>query len=433
MNAKWLRYIIRFLLGDDLSPEIVSAIGYTSNPTLFAKYNVVIIPSGFFDESCYGHLRSIPVLPLREIEGIPLLFGTPEVEMVGATLVVKADIIASTYFLITRYEEIIRRNVRDEHGRFPGKESLPCKAGFIDRPVVDEYRLLLRRWLRQTHLNVPDIKKEIRRVWLTHDVDAPFLYRFWRGVFRSLRDGRGIKQSFAGKFGTFLKDPYYTFPWIFEQDSRLIQALGKKRCQDVYFFRGGGKTQKDKPHYNLQCVELQHLLSELELRQAAIGLHASYEAGINPVLLLNERKTLRKATRKKIRYNRHHFLACREPEDMLHLEAAGITHDFTMGYADMAGFRLGTAWPVQWINPTNKRLSPILLHPLHIMDGTLDDARYMGLSFTEAQEYCLRLIERIKKTGGELSLLWHNSSLAEGGNNYQRPLYAYLIDQLSGK
>ena len=30
---------------------------------------------------------------------------------------------------------------------------------------------------------------------------------------------------------------------------------------------------------------------------------------------------------------------------------AGITDDFTMGYADIAGFRLGTCRSVRWINP----------------------------------------------------------------------------------
>ena len=40
---------------------------------------------------------------------------------------------------------------------------------------------------------------------------------------------------------------------------------------------------------------------------------------------------------------------------MVWLEKAGITDDFTIGYPDVAGFRLGTSRPVHWINPENKR------------------------------------------------------------------------------
>lgn len=117
----------------------------------------------------------MPKLPLEEIEGVPLLFGSSKTEWQGDTWVVHADIIASAYFLLTRYEEIRKRNIRDIHGRFPGKESLPFKAGFIHRPIVDEYGRLLRRWLRQARVqSAVEPTPHIQKVWLTHDVDAPF-------------------------------------------------------------------------------------------------------------------------------------------------------------------------------------------------------------------------------------------------------------------
>ena len=175
MKTRVLHYIIRFLIGDDMPSELTEMIGYTNDPNRFANYKVVIIPSGFFNERIYGTKSSLPQLPLQEIQGVPLLFGSPKEERIGNTWVIHADIIASTFFLITRYEEMIRRNIRDEHGRFLGKESLPYKAGFIRRPIVDEYRLLLHRWLCQAQICIPDIKTQIRKIYLTHDVDSPTL------------------------------------------------------------------------------------------------------------------------------------------------------------------------------------------------------------------------------------------------------------------
>ena len=112
MNDRTLHYIIRFLLGEDISGRVIAAIGYTANRKLYDRYSIVIVPSGFFNNHIYGTSASLPELPLQEIEGTPLLFGTPQIEQVGDTMVIHADIVASTYFLITRYEEIIQRNER---------------------------------------------------------------------------------------------------------------------------------------------------------------------------------------------------------------------------------------------------------------------------------------------------------------------------------
>jgi hypothetical protein len=134
-----INYIIRFLAGEEVSPKILAKIGYTANPNEFSKYKLVIFPSAFFSEEIYGLPESLPDLPLKLWEESPILFGEPVVEQVSNTKVLYADLIASTYFLISRYEEMVHRDIRDFHGRFPGKESLPYRAGFIDSPLVEEY------------------------------------------------------------------------------------------------------------------------------------------------------------------------------------------------------------------------------------------------------------------------------------------------------
>lgn len=431
MRNNVLQYIIRFLLGDDIPGELVDAIGYTANPNKFDKYNVVIIPSGFFNEEVYGTDASIPQTPLKEVHGIPLLFGSPKEEWVGDTWVVHADIIASTFFMISRYEEMIRRDVRDEHGRFPGKESLPYRAGFLHRPIVDEYRMLLRSWLRQSRIHVPDIQNGIRKVYLTHDVDSPTLYRSWKGVIRSIIAKRGLKRSIKGKFGKLESDPYYTFPWLFSQDNMLRGKLGKEKCHSILFIKSGGNSKHDKPHYRLNENDMKSLIRFAESQELSIGLHCSYQTGINPEHIEKEKAELEKHIGKEISFNRHHYLSIREPEDMDMVEASGLTDDFTLGYADISGFRLGTSYPVRWINPITRRLSPLTIHPLAIMDCTLEEDKYMGLKSDEALSYCEGIIDRVEKTGGELVLLWHNDSVLEGSESYLRLLYTKLLDRLA--
>lgn len=429
---KVIAYIIRFLVGDKKTASLCSLVGYTNDVRLFSRYKVVIIPSDFFKEGVYGTEVSIPYLPLQELAGVPLLFGKPELEWVDETLVVHADIIASAFFLLTRYEEIRYREKRDQHGRFPGKDSLPYRAGFLDRPVVDEYGVLLRGWLKQTGVQVPESQPQIKKVWLTHDVDAPFFCRSFRHVIRETIKGQGLKSAMAFYRRPLTDDPYYTFPWLAEQDVALREKIGKERCASILFFKSGkNRSKQDRPYCNLQTMEMQELIALCKTEKIVVGLHSSYEAGKNPKSIESERDTVERAAKQKVKYNRHHYLSLREPEDMEWLEKAGITDDFSLGYADVSGFRLGTSRPVRWINPITRRLSPLVLHPLTVMDVTLSEEKYMHMDYESALTYCRKLIQQVAQMNGELVLLWHNDTVSELGKTpWLRSLYVQLLEDL---
>lgn len=49
----------------------------------------------------------------------------------GGQIIIYADIIASAYFLITRYEECLNHQDRDQYGRLIGK-NLAIQSGFYD-------------------------------------------------------------------------------------------------------------------------------------------------------------------------------------------------------------------------------------------------------------------------------------------------------------
>jgi len=431
-------YILRFLLGEDVSPEVVSQVGYTSNCKEFNKYKLVIYPSAFFDAGMYGTAESLPHLPLQIWEEAPILFGTPKTEIINDTLILYADLIASTYFLISRYEEMVRADKRDVHGRFPGKESLPYRAGLIDSPLVDEYGKLLRIQLRETGCEVPKLPKQIRKIYLTHDVDQLSHYRNFRGFLGGLL--RGIKRPKEGNkaiksyFGGLRNDPWFTSPWLFKLDNSVRQIVGNDRCEPIVFIKvGGGARKEDKPFITHHIQDFQSLVMLCKKKNITFGLHSSYEAGMKPDLITDEKKHLEKLSKKTITYNRHHYLDSREPEDMQALIDAGITDDFTMGYADVAGFRLGTCRAVKWINPKTRKLTSLTLHPLTIMDGSLSDKRYMYMNAHEAYEYCIRLINMVESWNGELVLLWHNTSVEDNPQSYHRKLYQDIIKYLKTK
>jgi hypothetical protein len=111
---------------------------------------------------------------------------------------------------------------------------------------------------------------------------------------------------------------------------------------------------------------------------------------------------------------------------MQRLAEAGYTDDFTMGFADEAGFRLQTCRAIRWINPQTMQLTNLTLHPLIIMDCTLSNDNYMHLTEDEAYFLCERLIDKVKLHRGDLCLLWHNTSI--NNRSYHRSLYPKIIE-----
>ena len=424
-------YIIRFLLGSKANETFSNLIGYTSDKTLFSKYKIVILPSGFFDQGFYGTAQSLPQFPLPLWDDMPLLYGQPEIAKNGDTIILHADIIASTFFLISRYEETIRRNERDEHGRFPGSKSLPFRAGFLHRPVVDEYGKQLRKLLRQTGADIKEPEEKFNKIYLTHDVDQLAHYRNIRGIGGAVsRFFKNPEQTFKALQSYFLGlkyDPWFTFPFLIDENRKLRNEL----VETIFFIKtGGGNLQTDKPLHDIFDKNFQILFRLGKENGVKFGLHPSYQAGIEPRLITDEKNLLDKRLNQQTSYSRNHFLASREPEDMQALIDNGFTDDYTMSYADQAGFRLGTSRAVKWINPTILQLTNLTLHPLTLMDSTLSDKRYMNLTVDEAFSFSKKMIDQVKKHNGDLTLLWHNTSVEKHNGLYHRDLYLWMINYL---
>jgi hypothetical protein len=152
---------------------------------------------------------------------------------------------------------------------------------------------------------------------------------------------------------------------------------------------------------------------------------------MDPELISKEKARLEEVCGFPIRRNRHHYLAWREVEDGWALARAGIDWDSTLGYADAAGFRLGVCHPIPLFDPVGMRPFGIEEHPLIVMDRTLSNPRYMGLSETEATAYCKRLVDETRQFEGEFVALWHNNSFGSQAGSYLQQLYVRLLAELA--
>lgn len=354
------------------------------------KYIIEFLLYGNKDAVSRVHL-SAPVDWTLRYPDISLL---PTIERIDEEqVVVSPNLIYNTFFFISRAEELLNPQ-RDEHGRFAAKYSILGQSNRLQIPLVDEYgRLLMKAF------NLPMPTADFANICLTHDIDTIDYYHHLRGAIGGILRGQWAQVLDSWK--DIHNDPAYTFQWLENQDSlRKQEAIDKYEV--IYFVKQTRGKGFDYPQYPL---------SRVPRLKARLGLHSSYYGE-----LPKQQWTL----------HRSHYLRC-SIDQMQKLADYGITDDYTMGFADCAGFRLQTCRPVRWINPKTMKLTNLVLHPLTIMDCTLSNENYMNLNEDEAYFYCQELISRVREHHGELVLLWHNHVFE---SSYHRSLYSKLLDSL---
>lgn len=324
-----------------------------------------------------------------------------------------------------RREEIVRRDIRDEHGRFIGRKSSSFLNGTLETPVVDE----------SSGVKNGASTAGFGHIYLTHDIDQPFawirLCSVAKAILKNPLKALNPILCYLGMRDDV--DPYDSFDWLIKQDARVVAALGEAKVTPVYFVMAHKKYAPHDGKPYLRSLAVKKLIRKLMAAGTEIGLHSSYQAGENPNLVASEKERLEKAVGRPVKWNRHHYLRTKEPEDMTALAKAGITDDFTLAYADVVGFRVGTCRPYKWHDSITGEETELTIHPLTIMECTLDMAKYMGLNESDAFVKCKKMIDAVYKYSGDLVLLWHNTSVAKSSKSYHRRLYAKVLDYIIEK
>jgi len=146
---------------------------------------------------------------------------------------------------------------------------------------------------------------------------------------------------------------------------------------------------------------------------ADIGIHpgfASHESQ-NIERLTDEIARLHALSEEGVLHSRQHYLLQRCGPSWRRLEAAGIEHDYTLGFADEVGFRAGMSRPFPAFDLAKDERMSLTLHPLAAMDATLQ--RYMGCTPAEALDELESLANEVKAVDGSMMLLWHNETVSD--------------------
>ena len=411
-------------------PKLTNRLGYTLNVIfkhiLHTDFSITTDAGYFADygdaKLCYGPQRIGDSLHLKSCE---LLFQTsieeqePRCERVDGTMTMfpvygrdidlPFDPLAATFYLVSRYEEYLPHR-KDEHGRFNADQSLAYAEGFLDEPVVEQWADMIMSKLRERY---PDTEWPTPTYHFvqTVDIDAAWCY-LHKGVFRTvvgtLRDtfGRRDYVEVKRRYRVLMHreaDPFDSFDYIIETQKK---APGSYL---LFFCLLADYDQYDKPALYLN-PHLRQLLRHLG-DHAKMGIHPGYYTQEQPMKADEEKRRLENIIHRTIVRSRFHFLRLQLPRSYRILQHAGIRHDYTMGYADTAGFRAGISTPYPFYDLERNLETEMLIHPFCVMDTTLQ--KYMKLSPEEGLEQYKHLIDNVRKVGGTFCCIIHNQNLGE--------------------
>jgi hypothetical protein len=375
-------------------------------------------------------LNSVPLKTITISNKLPIIYGdnsesTNFFQLSENKIRLGIDIFGSAFFMLTRYEEIIKQD-RDKHNRFPAKASLSFQEDFLHRPIINEYLEILWACLKQLWPRIERRKRDFK-VYVSHDVDEAFIFTF-SGIsnilVRSAEDIlkrrmpfqaiRNLLHWFRIKKGGIEEETYKSLDMV-------MDISEQNNLRSTFYFITDQNSTKYNGIYNIEHPLIRFLLSRIHQRGHEIGLHTSYNAYLNPAQTKREFQRLKQTCfDEKIEQcvwgNRQHCLRWETPATLQILADVGLTYDTTLSFADFAGFRCGVCYEYPIFNVVTRQPLKISERPLIVMECTVLDKRYMNLGQKD-DNFVLSVFKKYKDLckafNGDFTLLWHNNRLID--------------------
>lgn len=425
------RYIFELLFTEFLGLEIDLIFENCQNYNITINEIKIVIEDHFFVKvnslpKSYLDSKYLPSDIKRfknEFNDIELvsLFGIPEIINYNNEVLIKTDIIANVFFMISRWEELVSIE-KDYALRFAGRFSNSYKENYLDKPIVDEYVELLRCILNKYEQNLY-LKQPTKSIFVSCDVDVPFditiksFNRAFKVVISDLIKRKSIKLAinriktyYFNKKGNYKYDKNYTF-------DRYMDICDKNHLKASFYFITN-HIEPNNCDYDINSKEIIDLLKKINKRGHEIGLHGSFQSFNDFSKIIDEKLKLESVLKEnkiiqKIKGNRQHYLRYDISITPDILDEAGFEYDSTGGYSDLPGFRFGTSNEFHMWSWSKMSKIKLKQRPLIAMECSVIDKEYMGKGIGEDTLKIFIDMKRKSIKYGNFSILWHNSHFHE--------------------
>ena len=379
------------------------------DPRVLPALPLAVCPRAAFPGAAV--LGDLPVVYGRELPDRGYVSETPD------TIELGIDLFGTAFALLALLDEAIVPE-RDAHGRVPAAATVAVRAGFADRPLVDEYAEIL--WWAISRL-WPGLGRSshVFSVRPTHDVDWPFYSRgrvieSVRAAFSDIavRKNRSLARERIRALAAIKRrgrdhDPCNAFAF-------LMEASEQRGLTSAFYLMAGGTTRVYDPGYQLDDPWFVEVLRSIDARGHELGFHPSYDSYRDAAMLRRELAAVNgvldsAGIGQRVAGGRQHFLRFENPTTWQNWDGAGLEYESTLGYAETTGFRCGTTRPYRVFDVRERRQLELVERPLIAMETAV--LNYEQLSLDAAVAKLGRLRDVCRAFGGEFTFLWHNNRL----------------------
>ena len=354
------------------------------------------------------------------------------------------DLVASAFALLACWDERTCRE-RDRFGRLPYARSVFAGNPELSlaEPAVDAYGELLRAVV-EPRLAALGAAPLAPRGWmwgggfavaLTHDID-----NLWRWTPRGFaaagrrsaralraRDAAALRRE-AADVGDWLThhlphgtDPYWTFP-------QMLRGEDVRGVSSTFFVIARHTHRLDGDQPQTYARRIGGVLATLRGAGREVALHGNDADRTDAGALARDRADLAARAGATVEGVRYHYLRCLYHETLPLLEDAGLVYDSSLAFAEGEGFRCATSMPFHPYDLRAERPLRLVELPLAIMDTTLHGAQYRGLPAAEAERVSREVLDRVRRGGGGVALLWHNLRFDRRAAHGYDEVYWRLVD-----
>ena len=168
------------------------------------------------------------------------------------------------------------------------------------------------------------------------------------------------------------------------------------------------------PTINFIPKKIQSLLNQIRHNGHEVGIHGSIGSGFDKDQLNREITQFPF----EISGGRFHYLMMRLPKSFHEIDESNIRYDSSLGFAESVSFRNGFCFPYQPYNNFEDKPFTFIEFPFQMMDKTLIQDYYMGLTPENAIQLAKNMIDEIAQFSGYFNLIWHNNTIT--GYKYKK-------------
>ncbi|MCZ4224312.1 DUF7033 domain-containing protein [Pedobacter rhodius] len=387
-----IKYIFNFIFKDILKAEVE----FTGNSVHFLQSEHVKI--SYSDNPLADELffKSSPLLFSNKVEELKLKtisFSDYLVPFPVEASALSFDVFSASFFILSRYEEYLHKEKSDAN--FTARDSTQYKWKVLNRPIIDEWALLLKNMIKKKYPSFKFHEKTFQHqptinFTLKPDIPSGFLPKT-----------KFIFTSIFNKKQKFLSGVFDDLTGLGINPEEVITDLGylEIKSQPVYFINF---PTDDKNRFSFEN-------SASFLKEKQIGL-------LSPCLpekeksgnLKREVLKLGKVQNSSINLRSQQLDFLKLPACYLHLLSAGITSDYSMGYSDEVGFRAGTCTPFNWYDLQLEKVTPINVKSYSISDTAI---HYQNVN--DATKTIKDFIDAVKLVDGHFYSSWQLKNLSE--------------------